>query len=94
MGVFVVLAAGEFFIYTISMKVHSYTVQIEPAQEGGFWSRVASLPGCFSQGETIEETMTNTKEAIELYLEGLVAEKSDIPEESDFVVSVRIPVSI
>ena len=76
------------------MKVHSYTVQIEPVTEGGFWSRVPSLPGCFSQGETIEETMQNTKEAIELNLERLVADKSEIPEESDSVVSVRIPVSI
>jgi len=76
------------------MKVHSYTVQIEPVTEGGYWSRVPALPGCFSQGETIEETIANTKEAIELYLEGLVAEKENIPEESDGVVSVRIPVSV
>ena len=76
------------------MKVHSYTVQIEPVAEGGYWSRVPALAGCFSQGETIEETMTNTKEAIELYLEGLAVEREDIPEEPDGIVSVRIPVSI
>lgn len=76
------------------MKVHSYTIQIEPVAEGGFWARVPALPGCFSQGETIEETMTKTKEAIELYLEGLTENKEDIPEEPDGVVSVRIPVSV
>lgn len=77
------------------MKVHSsYTAQIEPVAEGGYWSRVSALPGCFSQGETIEETIANTKEAIELYLEGLKEQKVDIPEESDSVVSVRIPVSV
>ena len=69
-------------------------MQIEPVAEDGYWSRVPALPGCFSQGETIEETIANTKEAIELYLEGLVAEKENIPEESDGIVSVRIPVSI
>ena len=72
------------------MKVHSYTVQIEPAEEGGFWSRVPALPGCFSQGETIEETISNTKEAIELYLEG----EKDIPVESETTINVRIPVSL
>jgi len=70
------------------MKVRSYAAQIEPVAEGGFWSRVPALPGCFSQGKTIEETIANTKEAIELYLEG----ETDIPEESESVVSVRIPV--
>ena len=75
-------------------KVHSYTVHIEPASEGGYWARVPALQGCFSQGETIEETIEHVKEAIELYLEGLLAEKSDIPEESDSAVTVRIPVAV
>jgi predicted RNase H-like HicB family nuclease len=71
------------------MKSYAYTVQIEPVKEGGFWSRVPALPGCFSQGETIEETIAHTKEAIELYLEGA----AEMPEESDSIMSVRIPVS-
>jgi predicted RNase H-like HicB family nuclease len=49
------------------MTLHSYTVHIEPAPEGGFWSQVPALPGCFSQGETIE--------AIELYLEDAPADE-------------------
>lgn len=76
------------------MKAHSYTVQIEPVKEGGYWSRVPALPGCFSQGETIEETIAHTREAIELYIEGLVAEQEDIPEESDELVSVKVPVTV
>ena len=72
------------------MKVMSYTVHIEPDSEGGFWSRVGALPGCVSQGETLEETIANTKEAIELYLEG----ETDIPEESESSISVRIPVTV
>ena len=75
------------------MKVHSYSVHIEPAPEGGYWSQVPSLAGCFSQGETIEETIQNTKEAIELYLEGLTDQGKEIPEESELAVTVRIPVS-
>lgn len=45
-----------------------YTILIHPAEEGGFWSEVPALPGCYSQGETIDETLRNTKEAIEAHL--------------------------
>lgn len=73
-------------------QVYSYSVHIEPSPEGGFWSQVPTLPGCFSQGETLEETIQNTKEAIELYLEDMKEE--EIPAEPDLSVNVRIPISI
>ena len=72
------------------MKVHSYSVYIEPSPEGGFWSQVPALPGCFSQGETVEETIANTKESIELYIED---EHNDVPVESEYSMNVRIPVA-
>jgi predicted RNase H-like HicB family nuclease len=81
-------------VYSFSMKSYSYTAHIEASPEGGYWSRVPALAGCFSQGETIEETIQNTKEAIELYLEGYAEEGKDVPEESDLSVSVRIPVTV
>jgi predicted RNase H-like HicB family nuclease len=45
-----------------------YTIRIHQAEEGGFWSEVPALPGCYSQGETIDETLRNSKEAIEVHL--------------------------
>lgn len=48
-----------------------YTVLIHPAEEGGFWAEVPELPGCYSQEETIEEALCNTKEAIEAHLMAL-----------------------
>ena len=41
-----------------------YTILIHKADEGGFWVEMPALSGCFSQGETIEKTIANTKEAI------------------------------
>ncbi len=38
-----------------------YTILIHQAEEGGFWSEVPALPGCYSQGETIDETLRNSK---------------------------------
>lgn len=50
--------------------------------ETGYWAECPSLPGCFSQGETVEETLANIKEAIELYIESLIARGLPIPEET------------
>jgi predicted RNase H-like HicB family nuclease len=38
---------------------------VHKAEEGGFWAEVPSLPGCATQGETMEELRSNLCEAIE-----------------------------
>jgi predicted RNase H-like HicB family nuclease len=42
---------------------------IHQAEEGGFWAEVPALPGCSTQGESIEELKENLKEAISLWLD-------------------------
>src|SRR5579864_3651903 len=44
-------------------------VVFEPSDEGGFTVHVPALPGCISEGDTLEEARRNIREAIELYLE-------------------------
>ncbi|MEH2114075.1 type II toxin-antitoxin system HicB family antitoxin [Nostoc sp. C052] len=44
-------------------------VLLEPSDEGRYTVYVPSLPGCISEGETIEEALENIQEAIELFLE-------------------------
>lgn len=46
-------------------------VIMEPSEEGGYTVYVPSLPGCISEGESIDECLKNIKEAIELYLEAV-----------------------
>lgn len=46
-----------------------FKVVLEPSEDGGYTVYVPSLPGCISEGETVEETLKNIQEAIELYLE-------------------------
>ena len=46
------------------LKVH-----FEPSDEGGYAVYVPALPGCISEGDTLEEARRNIREAIELYLE-------------------------
>ncbi len=38
---------------------------VHKAEEGGFWAEVQSIPGCVTQGETMEELRLNLAEAIE-----------------------------
>jgi len=40
-------------------------IVIHEAEEGGFWAEVPAIPGCVSQGETMDELMQNIREAIE-----------------------------
>lgn len=44
-------------------------VKVHKDKESGFWGEVPALPGCVSQGETIDELMNNLKEAAEGWLE-------------------------
>ena len=40
-------------------------VIVHKAEEGGFWAEVPSIPGCATQGETMEAIEANVREAIE-----------------------------
>lgn len=49
----------------------SYPVIYEADDEGGFIAYVPALHGCYTQGNSFEETEKNINDAIELYLETL-----------------------
>lgn len=38
---------------------------VHEAEEGGFWAEAPALPGCASQGESLDELLANMREAIE-----------------------------
>lgn len=46
-----------------------FKIVLEPSDEGGYTVYVPSLPGCISEGDSVEEAMANIQEAVELYLE-------------------------
>lgn len=55
----------------------NFTVQIHNDEEGGFWAEVEEIPGCITQGETIEELEANLQEVIEMSLDGLIQDYVD-----------------
>ena len=75
-------------------KELSYSVFYEEAAEGGYVAHVPALPGCHTQGETLEEAGQNVQEAIALYLDSLTSHGEAIPEEGrSFPGHVTIPLS-
>jgi predicted RNase H-like HicB family nuclease len=67
-----------------------YLIVIHPAEEGGFWTEVPDLPGCGSQGETLDEAVEMTKDAIGGFLESLRKHGEAPPTEKAIAVKVTV----
>ena len=59
---------------------------VHVAEEGGFWAEVPALPGCVTEGGSMEEVMANLKDAIEGWL--AVAETRHRLQGSDRMVEI------
>ena len=70
--------------------MREYVVVVHPDETGGYWTEVPALPGCGSQGETVEEAVEMTKDAIEGVLESLQAHGEPIPEDRHMAVTVTV----
>lgn len=69
-----------------------YTVILQREADGGYVATVPSLPGCVSQGDDREESLTNIREAIEVYLEDCREAGEPIPtEEGREYVDLEVP---
>lgn len=62
------------------MKVLDFKVILEPDETGGYIVTCPAIPGCYSQGDTIEQALKNIKEAIELCIEDMRANREKIPD--------------
>lgn len=68
-----------------------YSVVLHEAEEGGYWAEVPALPGCYSQGETVDEALEHVREAIEAYLDLLRDRGQAPPDDRQFVFRVTVP---
>ncbi len=77
------------------MEKRVYTVVVHKAEEGGFWTDVPALPGAGSQGETVDEALDITRQAVELMLETLIEDGKPIPDDVDPIESLsKVTVAI
>ena len=61
---------------------------IHPAEEGGYWAEVPALPGCITEGDTMEEVMANLKDAIQGWLD--VANSREAIASTDKIVEIAV----
>jgi len=69
---------------------YRFTVIFEKEDGGGYHVFCPTLPGCHSQSETVEEGISNIREAIELYIDTLVEDGLPIPHEDIFIKPIEI----
>ena len=70
------------------MNVYDFKVLLEPDEEaGGYVVTCPALPGCYTQGDTIDEALDNIKEAILLCLEDMKSQNQPIPDMSRTLIS-------
>lgn len=72
------------------MQAYRYTVIIEREEDGGFHAFCPALPGCHTQGESLEETLINIREAIRVYLESLKAHNEPLPVEDILIKPIEV----
>tara|TARA_B110000305_G_C19302992_1_gene570068 strand:- start:382 stop:585 length:204 start_codon:yes stop_codon:yes gene_type:complete len=61
---------------------------VHEAEEGGFWAEVPAVPGCSTQGDSLDELKLNLKEAIE----GCLSVDIDVPSEDEVSEILEIAV--
>ncbi len=50
------------------VSIEDLTAYVHRAEEGGWWAEVPALPGCLTQGETLDEVVDNLNDAIQGWL--------------------------
>ncbi len=82
----------------VDIRIDDLTAYVHTAEEGGYWAEVPALPGCLTQGETLDEVVENLNDAIEGWL-SVQTQKSlrekgisfaAVPEEPDGKVPVPV----
>lgn len=82
-----------------AMETYTYTVHLEPAEEGGYVVTVPALPGCITEGETYGEALAMAEDCIRGFLEALVKAGQPVPREVEqhrpveALVQVEVPAS-
>jgi predicted RNase H-like HicB family nuclease len=70
------------------MRVYDFKVLLEPDEEaGGYVVTCPALPGCYTQGDTIDEALANIREVILLCLEDMQAQEQPISDMSKTLIS-------
>ena len=62
--------------------------------DGGYTVTVPELPGCITEGDTVEQALANVQEAIQGYLEALEKEGLPIPQEAPLLIFGEVDIAL
>jgi len=77
----------------IKVMSRRYTVFFETQPDGGYHASCPALPGCRSEGDTLEDATANIREAIEVYLESMIAHGETPPIEDLLIKPIEVAVA-
>jgi predicted RNase H-like HicB family nuclease len=73
------------------MTNYEYLIVVHPDEtDGGFWTEVPALPGCGSQGETVDDAVAMTKDAIQGFIESMRKHGETPPADTTQAVTVTV----
>ena len=67
------------------MKFFNFEIVIEKEEDKGYFAYSPSLPGCFSNGKTIEEAKKNIREALQQHIVLLKEHSLPVPQKEHIV---------
>lgn len=68
------------------MKFYSFEIVIEKEiEDEGYYAHSPTLPGCFSNGKTIEEAKKNIREAVQQHVASLLDHDQPVPQMQNVV---------
>ena len=74
-------------------QLQRFVIVMEADEAGGYHAFCPTLPGCHSQGETLEEARQNIQEAVQCHIESLLKDKAPVPQEQEeFISTVQVQV--
>jgi len=77
------------------MKFYSFEIIIEKEPDDeGYLAYSPSLPGCFSNGKTIEEAKRNIREAVQLHVASLLSHQQTVPQQENMVHVEELTVGV
>jgi len=77
------------------MKFYTFEIVVEKEPEDeGYSAYSPTMPGCFSNGKTIEEARRNIREAVQQHIESLLAHAQPIPQHENLVHVEELTVGV
>ena len=81
--------------YHTGVKFYTFEIVIEKEEEDeGYLAYSPTLPGCFSNGKTIEEARRNIREAVQQHVESLLSHGQPMPQNEKLVHVEELTVGI